>query len=307
MVQQSKTMEFRELLAFSRVAQIGGITAAADSLALSKSTVSLQISRLEQRLDVRLFERNSRRVALTREGERLLPRVNSLLQEMQLLIEETESAVDVPGGVVRIAVTPALGRVVLRHLVPRLQITHPNLRLVVNSTYDLDDLHDPNFDFAIRVGRIFDDKLVAKPVGSFRRILVASPEFLAGKVLNTPDDLQNVPCLIFSGRSVQTNWVLQSKSHPDVTQTVPINSHVAVRSFSSLLDLARDGLGVMSVITFLVQDDIDSSRLVRCLPDWQSPPVEVMLAYRFGASKVARVAAALKETRIVVQELLSQP
>lgn len=115
MVEENQTIEFRELLAFSTVIRCGGITAAANNLDLSKSTVSLQVSRLEQRLGVKLLERNSRRVALTREGTRLLPRVVSLLEEVQLLIEESKQVAGVPGGSVRIAVTPALGGVVLKN------------------------------------------------------------------------------------------------------------------------------------------------------------------------------------------------
>ncbi|MBL4646232.1 MAG: LysR family transcriptional regulator, partial [Rhizobiales bacterium] len=254
MVEENKTLEFRELLAFSTVIQQGGITAAADNLNLSKSTISLQVSRLEQSLGVKLLERNSRRVALTREGENLLPRVMSLLEEMQLLKDESSLAASVPNGNVRIAVTPALGGFVLKTLIPHLRQTHPNMRLIVESAYQFDDLQDPNFDFAIRVGRIKDDTLVANHVGTFRRVLVASPAFIQEHAPTTPADLAQTPCLVFSGNSPEANWRLESAQHPQQTEVVLVQSHVAVRNFSVLLDLAKQGLGVALVPNFLAND-----------------------------------------------------
>lgn len=306
MVEENRTLEFRELLAFSQAIKQGGVTAAADNLGLSKSTVSLQISRLEQRLGVKLLERNSRRIALTREGERLLPRITSLLEEGQLLIEESKLAVGVPGGTVRIAVTPAFGSVVLKKFIPRMRETHPDMRLIVEPSYYFDDLQDPNYDFAIRVGRINDDRLVANKVGTFRRMLVASPDLLREFHPAKPGDLAHMPCLVFSGKSTQTNWRLEHVAQPDQVETIAIQSHVAVRSFQTLLDLAEQGLGVALVPKFMVQEQLASGCLLRCLPNWHSPSVDVMLAYRFGASKVARVGAALEECRDVMAGILEQ-
>lgn len=264
----------------------------------------MRVSRLERRLGVKLLERNSRRVALTREGQRLLPRIDSLLEEAQLLVEESEQAVLVPGGSVRIAITPAVGGHILKHLVPRVRKTHPDMRLIFDPKYDFDDLQDPNFDFAIRVGQIKDENLVAKKVGSFRRVLIASPELMQENKPTRPSDLVHLPCLIFSAQVAQTDWHLESVLDSKLMEVISVQGHIATRNFSALIDLAAQGIGIASVPEFMVHEELADGRLVRCLPDWQSPSVDVMLAYRFGASRVARVGAALKETRKVITSLL---
>lgn len=180
------------------------------------------------------------------------------------------------------------------------------MRLIVEPAYHFDDLQDPSFDFGIRVGKIKDDNLVANPLGTFRRVLVASPDLIKANAPAKPTDLAQLPCLVFSGQLTETNWRLESVNQPGRTEVVSVQAHVAIRSFSSLLDLAMQGLGVALVPAFLVHDELASGRLIRCLPAWHSPSVDVMLAYRFGATKVARVGAAIEETRKVVAAILSQ-
>ncbi|MBL4805726.1 MAG: LysR family transcriptional regulator [Rhodobacteraceae bacterium] len=284
----------------------GGITAAADKLGLSKSTVSLQISRLEKRLGVRLLERSSRRVALTREGARLLPRVRSLLEEVRLLVDDSTDAAAIPGGTVRIAVTPALGGVVLEQLIPQMRRNHPNLRLIIEPTYSFEDLQDPSFDFAIRVGRVKDENLVANHLGTFRRILVSAPGLVPQDEQSDLAAISRFPCLVFSGRSSRANWHFERVGMPDKHQTIAIESHISIKSFASLIDMAGQGLGVAYVPEFLAKREISDGKLVHCWPDWQSPAVDVLLAYRVGASKIARVEAALGEAREVVSALLCQ-
>ncbi|TCP29343.1 LysR family transcriptional regulator [Sphingomonas sp. BK235] len=301
MVLENRTIDWYELRAFAAVVRHGGVTAAAKALHASKSTVSLQISRLEMRLGTRLLERSSRRVALTREGEQVLPRVLSLLAEADDLLEEGARVRSTPRGTVRIAVTPALGAAVLERLLPVLRERHPDIFLAVVSSYDLDDLRDPAFDFAIRVGQVRDESLVAKKVGSFVRILVCAPAHPAAQ-FTTPETLASTDLLTFSSDAGGVGWHLQAGAeqlhldHP---------ARLASQDFDLLLRLARQGLGIAAVPEFMAREGIAAGHLVRVLPGWQSAPIDVMLAYRPAVSRISRVSAVLQIAQGAVAGALS--
>ncbi|MCS3417686.1 DNA-binding transcriptional LysR family regulator [Pseudomonas sp. BIGb0450] len=304
MVQENRTIDFRELQAFISVVRAGGITAAAASLGVSKSTVSMQITRLEKRLGTRLLTRSSRQVALTREGEQLLPRIQSLLAETVHLLEEAGRTTAMPRGTVRVALTPALGGRVLEHLVPSLKKHYPEVRLVVVPTYEFNDLQDPAFDFAIRIGKIHDEDLVADRVGSFSRILVCASSHPAAQ-MRVIDSLSEAAILNFSGRSTHVDWRLEPIAGSAQPVTLDCEALFTVQDFDLLLRLVRLGQGVALVPDFMVRADIASGRLVHVLGQWRSLPMDVMLAYRAGTSRLGRVAAVLEQTRLALALVLS--
>lgn len=303
MVHLERTMNFDDLRVFVIVAQHGGITSGANALNVAKSNVSQSVTRLEKELGVRLFERSSRRVALTREGLQLLPRVKSLLAEAENLREEASKTKSLPRGTVRIAVPPALGCAVLERLIPQLHVRYPDIALVVASNYMMDDLQNPAFDFAIRVGDIHDKALVASKAGSFSRILVSSPQH-AGFHVQSVDSLSELPLLAFSQREPRVNWTLCATSEPGRRVIVDQQAYCAVHDFEVLMRLARAGHGIAEVPEFMARKEIRQGRLQRVLPDWQSPAVDVMFAYRAGVSRISRIAAVLEVARDVTTQLL---
>lgn len=304
MVQDNRTIDLQELRAFASVVRHGGITAAARMHRLSKSTVSMQLTRLEAQLGVRLIERTSRRMALTREGEQLLPRIQSILAEADQLLDETLRARTSPRGTVRIAVPPALGGALLEHLVPAIAERYPDIALIVEPSYDMDDVQDPAFDFAVRVGQVSDEGLIADVIGSFARILVCSPTY--GVVPSEIAMLGTTPLLAFSGTSTHIDWQLRKADSSGEEVTLDRAAKVSVRDFDLLLRLVRAGYGITMVPDFMVREDLMSRRLLHVLPEWRSPPVDVLLAYRVGAARVNRIAAVLKEARRAVISVIGQ-
>ena len=239
MVHDIRTMNFHELGIFLAIARNGGITAAADELGIAKSAVSQNLNRLEQRLQLRLFARSSRRVELTREGERLLPRIESLISEGKQLLAEAEQQTSVPRGVVRIAATPDFGRHINRHLVPVIKRQLPEIQPVIKLSFGIENLQDPGFDFAVRIGGVSDDGLVAQRLGQFRRILVASPTLAAEQPLTHPRELAQRPCLAFSSSGIQRLWQFVDAS--DTEYRVEINGVAAIDSFNEIAQLAALG------------------------------------------------------------------
>lgn len=250
---------------------------------------------------VKLLERSSRRVVLTKEGKALIPRVKSLLAKAEHLLEAAQSTKTLPRGDVRMAITPAFGEFILPHLAPRLLAEYPDIRLIVEPTYDLADLQNPNYDFAIRVGQVMDENLVARKIAGFRRILVASPEFAAQYQVNSPQDLANSPCLVFNGNAAQSQWKFENATDKI---TVEIDARLAAKSFSMLSALAEQGFGYAYVTDFWVAEALKTGKLVRCLPDFHSETSDILLAYRFGAQKISRVSATLDVAQKVTSEIL---
>ncbi len=297
-------MNFQELRVFSEVARAGGITAAADNLDMAKSAVSKQLSRLESRLNVKLLARSSRRVSLTREGERLLPRIESILAEGARLVEDAHEDSFRTAGTVRIAATPDFGGLVARRFLPTLVEQYPDLSVTMRLDYGFEDLQDPAIDLAVRIGRVTDDRLVVHQLGEFRRIVVASPAFLKQHPLKHPADLASVNCLPFSGRSVDSEWTLVHQRDKRRREQVAVRGNMAVRGFAVLASLAENGNGVGCVPEFVVAEAISDGRLIHCLPHWTSRPTPVYVAHRFGVDRIARVRAVIDLLRETIPSWL---
>jgi DNA-binding transcriptional LysR family regulator len=299
-----RTLSFQELLVFREVARTGGITAAADKLGLAKSAVSKQLNGLEQCLRLKLFARSSRRVSLTREGERLLPRVESLIAEGERLLEDAREEAASPAGVVRIAASPEFGTLIATHFLPRLAEEFTDLDFTLKLGYAFEDLQDPAIDLAFRIGHVDDERLVALPLGEFRRILVASPTFAARRTLRAPTDLAVIDCLVFSARKNSADWVLQHRLRPERIERVKVKGRVAVLSFTTLMGMAEAGSGVGYIAEFVVRRAIEDGTLVHCLSDWASRPAPVFVAYRQGMQRIARVRAVIEAAREALPGLL---
>jgi DNA-binding transcriptional LysR family regulator len=299
-----RTMNFQELRVFSEVVRAGGITAAAEKLGVAKSAVSKQLNQLEQRLQVKLLARSSRRVSLTPEGKRLLPRIESIIAEGERLVDDAHEEVVKPAGVVRIPASPEFGALVAQRFLPRLLRDYPDLTVMMKLGYGFEDLQDPSIDLAFRIGHVNDDRLVARPLGEFRRILVASPDFVEHNPLVKPADLESVNCLVFSANTNSTTWTLQHRQKPKHIEQVNVKGNIAVLGFTALLGVAQTGTGIAYVPDFITTRATGDGRLVHCLPEWASQSTPVFIAYRFGAERIGRVNAVIDASKQIVPGLL---
>jgi len=163
---------------FARVIKAGSLSAAARELHSSPAMISKRVTRLEDRLGVRLLQRTTRRVTATDVGQRFHERVLAVLAA----VDDAESFASVdserPRGVLRVSLPTAFGRL---HVVPRMtgfMESYPDLRLAVDLNDDYVDLVAGNFDVAVRIGTLPDSSLVARRLAPNRRVLCASPEYL---------------------------------------------------------------------------------------------------------------------------------
>lgn len=268
---------------------------------MAKSGVSRHVSQLEEHFGVRLLERGARSVRLTPIGEKLDGRIRSILAELDFLDSLVDEENTGASGQVTIAATPEFGGLVATELFPQLLETHPNLTVVMRPDYAFEDMQDLGTDLAFRVGTFDDDRLVARHLGGFQRWMVAAPNLLERHPLHEPEDLAALPCLTFRGDRPGATWRFVSKERETA---VDVMGRIAVRSFGVLQQLAVAGQGFAFLPSFMLDEDLASGKLARCVPSFASPPAQVYLTFRPGARRIARVAAVIEAAEELVPKLL---
>ncbi|MDH5912547.1 LysR family transcriptional regulator [Vibrio splendidus] len=240
------------------VVDAGGFSAAAETLDVQVAKVSRSVSKVESQLGVSIFNRTTRRVELTEEGRQFVDSVRLGLQMIQSAEEEIVSRGELPKGRLRV---DAASPFVFHQLVPLVQSfkeAYPDIELELTSNEGFVDLLEKRTDVAIRIGKLSDSTLHARPLGKSLLHIVASPDYLAKRGLPTkPEDLSSHQIVGFSGNKVLNHWPLPNQS--DVAPTVTASNGETVRQ----LVLAGNGIACLS--GFMVQEDMAAGRLIPIL------------------------------------------
>jgi DNA-binding transcriptional LysR family regulator len=253
--------------AFVRAVDLGSFSKAAVEQELKVSTVSRYISGLEADLGVALFNRSTRRLHLTEAGGDFYRRAVAILAE----VEEARLAMHTlnasPRGVLRVNIPSAFGR---RHVVPHVKDfhdLHPQVRLDITLTDTIVNLIETGTDVAIRIGALEDSTLVAKKLAPQRRIPVASPDYLQRHgVPGQPNELTRHACLILAPQQGET-WYFRPPAATDLAN-ITVSGDVRANESEALLQLARDGLGIAMLPTWLMAEELAAGQLVPILDDW---------------------------------------
>lgn len=248
-----------ELLAFAAVVDTGSITAAAEQLDLTVSATSRTLSRLEEKLQTTLLRRTTRRLELTEEGASFLAHARAILAMVDEAEEQMAARRMRPVGRLRVdAATPFM----LHVLVPLLEgfrERFPEVELELHSTEGIIDLIEKRTDVAFRIGSLKDSTLHARPIGTSRVRVLASPEYL--KRHGTPTraaQLAQHTLLGFSQPDSLNDWPLRD----DDGSIVHIKPAIGSSSGETLRSLALAGLGIVCLSDFMTRDDRQSGRLV---------------------------------------------
>ena len=253
-----------EMEVFVRVVDRGGFTAAAREFRLTPSAVSKLVSRLEERLSARLFNRSTRRLQLTPEGQAFYERSVRVLSDM----DDAERAASVgasPRGHLRVNSNIPFGMRYLMPLVPRFLEKNPDVTLDVVLTDTVVDLMQERADVAIRVGPLRESSLMARKLGTSRMAIVASPGYLERHgAPESPDDLARHKGIGWSFFRTVTGWPFK-KSGATETFTPPPVSRASDGEVARLLALG--GVGLARLALFHVGPDIEAGRLVPVLQE----------------------------------------
>ncbi|WP_028311960.1 LysR family transcriptional regulator [Derxia gummosa] len=266
---------------FLRVAELASFTDAAASLGLPKASISAAVQRLETRLGTRLLHRTTRRVQLTQDGLAFSERCRDLIadyDELDALFRPEPASldgrlrVDMPSGVARDLVLPAL---------PAFLAEHPELAVELSGTDRRVDLVREGFDCVLRVGALDESSLVARPLGRWPLVNVASAGYVArhGRPA-TPADLADGHRLVhylpaFGLRSPGFEYV----DADGATRFVPMAGALSVNSSETYTAAALAGLGIIQSPASVMQGHLDSGALVEVLPGYRAAPMPVTLLY----------------------------
>ena len=253
-----------ELRTFTTVIDSGSITAAAEQLGLTASAVSRTLARLEDKLGTTLLNRTTRRMKLTEEGQFFLDSARHILAQMDELEERLALRQQRPAGRLRInAASPFMLHAVVPHI-DAFRAQYPDIELQLN-TNDLNiDLLEQSTDVAIRIGTLSDSTLHARPLGSSRLNLLASPAYLEKHgAPQSVEDLARHSLLGFTQPESLNVWPLPHAGG----ESLAITPDLSASSGATLRQLALAGQGIVCLAGFMTCHDIAAGRLVKVLPE----------------------------------------
>jgi DNA-binding transcriptional LysR family regulator len=259
------------LILFSRVAQQGSLSAAAQSLGLSRSAVSKQLSAFEAQVGARLIQRTTRKLALTELGEQVwreAQRVEAALTAVERITDDFRERVR---GKLKVSCSSSLGRVALLPLLKEFSQRYPEVELELGLEDRFVDLVAEQIDIAIRIGHLADSSLIARRLGELTWQVSASPEYLARRgEPKTPQDLVNHACLYYrNSKRAMNNWPFMG---PNGQETVTVSGPLAINDAGALVEAALIGMGVLFIDKAMLGDALDTGRLVPLLPDYPPAP-----------------------------------
>lgn len=267
---------FSGIVPFVTAAEAGSFTAAAARLGLTPAAVSKAVSRLESSLGVRLFDRTTRRMALSDEGRRFFERCRDAVDAVRAGRDALALALEDPRGEVTLSLSPALGPLVVSRL-DRLVARHPALKVHLRISDRIARLVDDGVDVALRTGPLPDSALVGRPLRRIRWATVASPAYLATAAAPVdPDDLARHRCIAFvapDGRPVP--WTFSVDGSPMVARPA---ARLDLDSGPLAVAAAEAGLGICQAFDFMVADAVRAGRLVPVLTGFAAdgPPLTAL-------------------------------
>jgi DNA-binding transcriptional LysR family regulator len=282
--------KYTEMLVFSKAADLGSFSAAARELDLTPSAVSKLITRLEDRLGARLFQRTTRKLSMTAEGHAFNDRCGAILDEIKQAEDAVMALHDKVSGTLRITTVSAFARLQMIKMMPEFMSAYPDLRVELELTEREVDLVGEGVDVALVLSDgLTDESLVARRLTVNKRVICASPDYLArhGTPL-TPEDLLKHNCLTHSAISHFNDWEFATKEGIRV-QRVKGNFHT--NSASALHEAVKAGIGIARLATYVVQPSLKSGRVVALLQEHavDSSTIQLVYPHRRHLSNKVRV------------------
>ena len=270
---------------FVAVADAGSFSIAARRLGVTQSTVSKQVAALETHLSVRLFQRTTRSLALTDEGSAFYESATRALAA----IDEAQAAVGPKGdvqGLLRVTMPLTLAESRLIAIIADFLEAHPRIQIDMSLSDHALNLVADNIDVAIRVGRLVDSGLVSRKIGLARRVIVASPDYIAraGRPI-VPTDLRAHNCLLYSLLATGARWGFVGG------QSVSVSGNFKTDSPNALRCAALEGVGIAVNARWLFEREIESGALEVLMPDHPPETMPIQAVLPSGRHIAARTRA----------------
>lgn len=262
-------MDLTALSIFVQVARRGTFAVVARDRGTDASSISRTISSLEATLGVRLFQRTTRRLALTEAGATYFERVAPLLEGLDAANAEVADLGEQPRGNLRVTAPLVIGQRLIVPMLPDLLERHPDLSVDLVLSDSIQDIVAERIDLAVRIGELPDSRLVAHRLIDMAYRVYASPAYLArhGHPAS-PDELASRDCLRFSMPAFRNQWQFRRAGDP-VAHAVSVSGRVVTSSGLAIEECALQGLGIALLPPWLVHDNARAGRLVEVFPGWE--------------------------------------
>jgi DNA-binding transcriptional LysR family regulator len=278
-----------EMEVFVAVADAGGFAKAGARLRISPPAVTRAVSSLEARLGARLIQRTTRSLSLTEAGRRYLESARRLLAEIGAAEGDALGESAAPSGHLSVTASVAFGRSALAPVVCAFLREHSCVSASVLLVDRVVDLVEEGIDVAVRIGQLPDSSLVARRVGEVRRLLVASPAYLAKRGRPAaPAELKHHDLIAFTGLTPSGIWRLgEGRS----ARKVAVNPRLELNDAAAALSAAEAGEGITVALSYMVASAVAAGCLATVLDRFMPPAVPVQLVYPHSRLVAAKVRA----------------
>lgn len=254
---------------FIRVADCGSLSKAAQEANVSVSVASQRIQRLETTLKLRLFYRTTRKITLTDEGKKLLDFGRYWIDDF-INIKDALTAHDRPlTGTLRVTTSATFGIKILTKVVTNFALLHPTLNIYLDLNDQNIDLIEHGMDLAIRIGKLNDSSLIAKPLITNHRLICAAPSYLNKYGMpESIEDLQQHRCILQQHQNGLTDHWKLIDQHRKVID-VHLHAYFTTNSGEAIRQAALQGLGISNHSRWHVAEDLEQGHLIEVLPEYQ--------------------------------------
>jgi DNA-binding transcriptional LysR family regulator len=262
---------------FLAVIEAGSLSAAARRLNTPLATVSRRISDLESHLQTKLFNRSSRMLVLTDAGGSYVAACKRILEDVTEAERTASGEYTAPTGELIVTSPVGLGRICLIPILADFLKAYPNIDVSLILNDRVQSLFQEQIDVGLRIGALPDSSMMAIRVGAVRRVICASPTYLAARgTPRTPDDLAGHDCISYAGFASPNIWTFVRDG---TNVAVPLHARLVVGSAEAACDAACAGIGMTSVFSYHIQTALESGALTTALDEFQPATLPVHLVY----------------------------
>ena len=270
------------------VVETSSFTAASERLGMSKALVSKYVGEVESKLDIRLFNRTTRRLALTEAGRRYYEQSVILLEQYSVLVDSVTGEQTKPRGLLRISAPVTFGEMELSPLLPEFLALYPDLKIELVLTNSAIDMLEEGIDVRLLIGGVDDSSMVARHLKTFPLVLSASPAYIRKNGLpKTPQQVGEHSCIIDSNFRIGKQWPIISPQ--GVADNIEVKSSISANSPQAVREIAIADGGIAMCPSFIVEDAIKDGRLLTILPGYTTLEFGLFAIYphrKYVAKKV---------------------
>jgi DNA-binding transcriptional LysR family regulator len=287
---------------FVAVAEEGGFARAARRLGMSPPAVTRAVSQLEARLGCRLLHRTTRSLRLSEAGQRYLVDCGRILAEIEEAERHAAGIHAAPRGMVSVTASVMFGRIVLAPVLHDLLDRYPEISVSAVFVDRVVHLMDEGIDVAVRIAELPDSTLSASRIGSVRRVLCASPDYIAARGRpRAPADLAGHELINFATMAPGGEWAFQSNGK---TLSIQPHARLHLNTADVAIAAALAGRGITRVLSYMIAPQVKQGSLQTLLEDYEPPAVPIHIVHKEPGRTSARVRAVVDH---LVQRLRRDP